>query len=106
MLRPVTAPAVVLFLLFVLSAGMDFNRPVFIAPAAAQESPKPDFPVDNLSLGHPFWRRGAGLIYGSMALKHQNDYPQLTFNMSNRQFGRIIDHGIFVRSFVAPFVSG
>jgi len=74
MLRPMTIPAVVLFLLFVLSAGMNFNRLELVAPAAAQESSKPDFPVDNLSLGHPFWRRGAGLVYGSMALKNQNDY--------------------------------
>jgi hypothetical protein len=63
-----------LFLLFVLSAGVDFYRPAFVAPAGAQELPKHDFPVDNLSLGHPFWRRGAGLVYGSMALKNQNDY--------------------------------
>lgn len=48
------------------------NKSVFVVPVSAQELP--DRPVDNLSLGHPFWRRGAGLVYGSMALRNQNSY--------------------------------
>jgi hypothetical protein len=48
-----------------------------------QRSPRPSLPksyqypigpVDKLSLGHPFWRRGTGLVYGAMALNNQNSY--------------------------------
>ena len=71
MLGRMASPIVALLSLLVLSAA-GHNELGLVA--AAQESRKPDRPVDNLSLGHPFWGRGAGLVYGAMALRNQNDY--------------------------------
>jgi hypothetical protein len=69
-------PAMALFWLLLLAAGIDLGRreSVLVGPLAAQEFSMPDRPVDKLSLGHPFWRRGGGLVYGSMALNNQNSY--------------------------------
>jgi hypothetical protein len=79
MLTYMTNSAAALLCLLVLSSGLDL-RPselALIASATAQGRPEWsefDRPVDRLSLGHPFWRRGAGLVYGAMALRNQNDY--------------------------------
>ena len=72
-----TNSAATLLCLLVLSLGLDLRRGelALIAPATAQaEWSEFDRPVDRLSLGDPFWRRGAGLVYGAMALRNQNDY--------------------------------
>jgi hypothetical protein len=65
-----------LFWLLLLAAEIDLGRSesVLVGPLAAQEFSMPDRPVDKLSLGHPFWRRGGGLVYGAMALNNQNGY--------------------------------
>lgn len=69
-------PAIGLMSLLVFLAGMSlgYNGLGLVVPVTAQELPMPDRPVDKLSLGHPFWRRGAGLVHGAMALNNQNDY--------------------------------
>jgi len=67
-MRRIEKAAIVLFsIVAFFTVGSDKS-------AFAQELPTPDRPVDNLSLGHPFWHRGAGLVYGSMALRNQNSY--------------------------------
>jgi hypothetical protein len=75
MLR-VARPAMPLLWLLLLAAGIDLGRSesVLVGPVAAQELSTPDRPVDKLSLGHPFWRRGGGLVYGAMALNNENGY--------------------------------
>ena len=69
-------PAMAFLWLLLLAAGIDLTRSesILVVPVAAQESWTPDRPVDKLSLGHPFWRRGGGLVYGAMALNNQNSY--------------------------------
>jgi hypothetical protein len=47
-------------------------------PAVAgqvHERALPDVPVEKLMVGRPQWRRGSGLVYGSMALTNENAYP-------------------------------
>jgi hypothetical protein len=75
MLR-VANPAVVFLSVLVLLTGINlgYSELALVETVAAQELPMPDRPVDKLSLGHPFWRRGAGLVYGAMALNNQNGY--------------------------------
>ena len=54
--------------------GLDFAA----APATAQElhgQASQDLPADKLAVGAPHWRRGSGLVYGTMALRNGNDYP-------------------------------
>jgi hypothetical protein len=72
MARPVMA----LLWLLLLAAGIDLGRSesVLVGPVAAQQLSTPDRPIDKLSLGHPFWRRGGGLVYGAMALHNENSY--------------------------------
>jgi hypothetical protein len=68
-------PRLVFLSLLVLLLGMSrSNESALVETVAAQELPIPDRPVDKLSLGHPFWRRGTGLVYGAMALNNQNSY--------------------------------
>ena len=77
MLTYMSNSAATLLCLLVLSSGLDLWRSelAIIAPATAQGRPEwSEFPVDRLSLGRPFWRRGAGLVYGAMALRNENDY--------------------------------
>jgi len=46
------------------------------APAAAEEiHDHASVPADKLAVGAPHWRRGAGLVYGSIAFTNGNDYP-------------------------------
>ena len=48
------------------------------APAAAgeiHEHPSADRPVERLAVGTPQWRRGSGLVYGTMVFTNGNDYP-------------------------------
>ena len=48
------------------------------APAAAQglrDRSWSDMPVPNLGVGRPQWRRGSGLVYGTMAVTNGNNYP-------------------------------
>jgi hypothetical protein len=48
------------------------------APAAAQEihdHPAADLPADKLAVGAPYWRRGSGLVYGTIAFTNGNEYP-------------------------------
>jgi hypothetical protein len=35
----------------------------------------PDLTVEKLMVGRPQWRRGSGLVYGTMALTNENAYP-------------------------------
>jgi len=35
----------------------------------------PDLPVEKLMAGPPQWRRGSGLVYGTMVLTNENAYP-------------------------------
>lgn len=48
-----------------------------MTPAAAQESSGREAyrAVDQVSVGWPIWRRGSGLVYGSMTLRNANPYP-------------------------------
>jgi hypothetical protein len=46
-------------------------------PAAAgqvEDRSRSDPPVEKLMVGTPQWRRGSGLVYGSMALTNENAY--------------------------------
>jgi hypothetical protein len=70
------SPARVFFSLLVLLTGVNqgCSELALVETVAAEELPIPDRPIDKLSLSDPFWRRGAGLVYGAMALNNENSY--------------------------------
>ena len=46
-----------------------------LAAAAGQDRSSPDLPVEKLMVGRFQWRRGSGLVYGTVALTNDNAYP-------------------------------
>jgi hypothetical protein len=54
--------------------GLYFARTAAAAGQARDRS-WPGRPVEKLMVGTPQWHRGAGLVYGTMALTNENAYP-------------------------------